>query len=96
MAALAVDPYLGPGHLTGVITMSQSPGRPINRIPQIVMLLAAGALIVFLILLGTDTISPGDGPTMIISGSLFAIALIATAAEFEINGTGLNRKDTDE
>lgn len=76
--------------------MSQPTGSPINRIPQIVLLLAAAALIVFLILLGTDTISPGDGPTMIIAGSLFTIALIAIAFEIEVNGTGLNRKSTDE
>lgn len=71
--------------------MAQPTSRPVNRIPQVVLLLAAAALVIFLILLGTDTINPGDGPTLIISGGLFAIALIAMAAEFEINRTGFSK-----
>ena len=71
--------------------MSQSPTRPVNRIPQMVFLIAATALVIFLILLGTDTISPGDAPTLIISGGLFTIALVAMAAEFEINRTGFSK-----
>ena len=70
--------------------MSQSTPRPINRIPQIVFLAAAAALVIFLILLGTDTITPGNGPTLIIAGSLFTVALGAMAAEFEINRTGFS------
>jgi hypothetical protein len=76
--------------------MSETTGRPINRLPQIVLLVAATALIVFLILLGTHTISPGDGPTLIISGGLFAVALIAMAAEFEINRTGFSNNAKDQ
>ena len=71
--------------------MSHSPTRPVNRIPQVVFLSAAAALVVFLVLLGTDTISPGDAPTLIISGGLFTIALVAMAAEFEINRTGFSK-----
>jgi peptidoglycan/LPS O-acetylase OafA/YrhL len=70
--------------------MSEPATPPINRIPQIVLLAAAAALVVFLILLGTDTIAPGDGPTLIIGGALFAVALVAMAAEFEINRTGFS------
>lgn len=76
--------------------MSEPTGRPINRIPQIVLLVAAAALIVFLVLLGTDAISPGGGPTLIISGGLFAVALIAMAAEFEINRTGFSKNAKDQ
>lgn len=76
--------------------MSEPTGRPINRIPQIVLLLSAAALIVFLILLGTDTIAPGDGPTLIIAGGLFAVALVAMAAEFEINRTGFSKAPEDQ
>jgi peptidoglycan/LPS O-acetylase OafA/YrhL len=71
--------------------MSEPTARPINRIPQIVLLTAAAALVVFLILLGTDTIAPGDAPTLIIGGALFAVALVALAAEFEINRTGFSK-----
>lgn len=71
--------------------MSTPASRPINRMPQYVLLGAAAALVIFLVLLGTDTISPGDGPTLIISGGLFTIALGAMAAEFEINRTGFSK-----
>jgi peptidoglycan/LPS O-acetylase OafA/YrhL len=70
--------------------MSEPTTRPINRIPQIVLLSAGAALVIFLILLGTDAIAPGDGPTLIIGGALFAVALVAMAAEFEINRTGFS------
>lgn len=71
--------------------MSQQPSRPINRVPQIVFLTAAAALVIFMILLGTDTISP-DGPIILIVGSsLFAIALLAMAMEIGINRTGLDK-----
>lgn len=81
--------------------MSQSSPRPVNRIPQIVLLAAAAALVIFLILLGTDAINPGDAPTLIIAGALFTIALGAMAAEFEINRTGFSQpsaplEDRDE
>ena len=71
--------------------MSQSTPRPINRIPQFVFLTAAGALVVFLVLLGTDAINLGSAPTMIVSGTLFTVALGAMAAEFEINRTGFSK-----
>lgn len=71
--------------------MSQSSPRHINRIPQVVLLSAAAALVIFLILLGTDTIHPGDAPTLIIAGALFTVALGAMAAEFEINRTSLDQ-----
>lgn len=70
--------------------MSQSTSQPINRIPQVVLLVAAAALVTFLVLLGTDTINPGGAPTMIIAGGLFTIGLVAMAAEIEINRTGLD------
>lgn len=72
--------------------MSQSTSRPINRIPQLVFLVAAAALVIFLVLLGTDTIDPGSGPTLIIAGILFTVALGAMAAEFEINRTGFSER----
>lgn len=71
--------------------MSQSSPPHINRIPQVVLLSAAAALVIFLILLGTHTIHPGGAPTLIIAGALFTIALGAMAAEFEINRTSLDR-----
>ncbi len=71
--------------------MSQPSPRHINRIPQVVLLGAAGALVIFLILLGTNTVNPGDGPTLIIGGALFTVALGAMAAEFEINRTGFSQ-----
>ena len=71
--------------------MSQSTPRPINRIPQIVFLAAAAALVICLILLGTNTINPGSAPTLIIAGGLFTVALGAMAAEFEINRTGFSK-----
>jgi hypothetical protein len=68
--------------------MSESPSRPINRIPQYIILLAAAALIVFLFLLGTDTISP-DGPTTLIIASVLAgIAFVSTMLEIGINQAG--------
>lgn len=76
--------------------MSEPAARAINRIPQIVLLLAGAALILFLILLGTDTIAPGDGPTLIIAGGLFAVGLIAMAAEFEINRTAFSKAPEDQ
>lgn len=71
--------------------MSQTTPRPVNRIPQMVFLAAAAALVIFLILLGTDAIDPGNAPTLIIAGSLFTVALGAMAAEFEINRTGFSK-----
>lgn len=71
--------------------MPDSSSRAVNRIPQVVLLVAAGLLVIFLVLLGTEAISPGDAATLIIAGSLFAIALGAMAAEFEINRTGFSK-----
>lgn len=75
--------------------MSRPPSRRINRIPQTVFLAAAAALVVFLFLLGTETINPGDATTMIIAGSLFTVGLIATAFEFELNRTGIEKRDDE-
>lgn len=77
--------------------MSPTPSRSINRIPQIILLAAAAGLIIFLILLGTDTITLDSGPTMMISAGLFSIAMVATALEFGMNQTGIdNTPKTDE
>jgi hypothetical protein len=82
---------------TGVPDMSQSPSRPINRIPQYIILLAAAALIVFLFLLGTDTVTP-DGPTTLIIGSVLAgTAFVATMLEIGLNQTGQKKTlETDQ
>jgi hypothetical protein len=74
--------------------MSESPSRRVNRIPQIVILLAAAALIVFMILLGTDTITP-DGPTTLIIASVLAgAAFVGTMLEIAFNHTATGAKNT--
>jgi hypothetical protein len=69
--------------------MSPTESRPINRIPQYVLLLAGAALIIFLVLLGTDAISLDGGLTLIIASALFGVGMIAAVAEIGINQTGI-------
>lgn len=76
--------------------MPEPPSRPINRIPQIVFLIAAAALVIFLVLLGTEIIVPGDATIMLIGGTLFTVGLIATAFEFELNRTGIDKPRDDD
>ena len=74
--------------------MSQSPSHSINRTPQYIFLAAGAALIILLILLGTDVVNL-DGPlVLIISSSLFALAMIAMAMELTTNRAGSNKADT--
>jgi len=71
--------------------MSHQPSRPVNRVPQIVFLSAAAAMIVFMILLGTDTLELDGAIILIIGSSLFAVALLAMGMEMGINRTGLDK-----
>jgi hypothetical protein len=71
--------------------MSQQPSRPVNRVPQIIFLTAAAALVIFMILLGTDTINPAGPIILIVGSTLFAIALLAMAMEIGVNRTGLDK-----
>lgn len=75
--------------------MSERPSQPINRIPQIVFLIAAAALVTFLFLIRTETIELAGPTIMIVAGVLFTIGLIATAFEFELNRTGLDKPQDD-
>lgn len=72
--------------------MSQTPPRRVNRIPQIMLLASATAMVIFLILLGTDAISLEGAPVMMISSALFGVAMVATALEFGLNQTGIDKK----
>jgi hypothetical protein len=68
--------------------MSDSPSRPSIRIPQIIVLIAAAALIVFMLLLGTDTITPDGGTILVIGGVLVSVAFIGTMLEMANNQAG--------
>jgi hypothetical protein len=58
------------------------------------VLVAAAALIIFMILLGTDTVTP-DGPTiLIIGGVLVSLAFVGTMLEMANNHAG-KPADTD-
>jgi hypothetical protein len=68
--------------------MSESPSRPSIRITQVIVLTAAAALIVFMLLLGTDTITPDGGTILVIGGVLVSVAFIGTMLEMANNQAG--------
>lgn len=70
----------------------QTQPRQVNRIPQFLLLGSVAAIIIFLVLLGTDTIALDGPPVMMIASGLFGIAMVATALEFGLNQTGIDKK----